>query len=170
MKAFPVEDHVKDLKDLDLEKDSPPIQRSLGLSWNLKDDAFTFCVDAEERPFTRRGVLATCQQRVWPSWAGSTCYHPGKVPSSWFDSRHKRLGCPSTYRQGSWMGGLERLFAGSNTVWNFQSVLKGFSVFGTRDRNSCFFGCFNKGNCGSSLLESDKRRWLMWSGVCLRQG
>ncbi len=59
MKAFPVEDHVKDLKDLDLEKDSPPIQRSLGLSWNLKDDAFTFCVDAEERPFTRRGVLAT---------------------------------------------------------------------------------------------------------------
>ncbi len=59
MNAFPVEDHVKDLKDLDLEKDTPPIQRSLGLSWNLKDDAFTFCVDAEEKPFTRRGVLAT---------------------------------------------------------------------------------------------------------------
>lgn len=39
MNAFPVEDHVKDLKDLDLEKDSPPIQRSLGLSWNL----FLFC-------------------------------------------------------------------------------------------------------------------------------
>lgn len=59
MNAFLVEDHVKDLKDLDLEKDTPPIQRSLGLSWNLKDDTFTFCVDAEEKPFTRRGVLAT---------------------------------------------------------------------------------------------------------------
>ncbi|RXN22446.1 hypothetical protein ROHU_006738 [Labeo rohita] len=59
MKAFPAEDHVKDLKDVDLEKDTPPIQRSLGLSWNLKDDTFTFRVDSEKKPFTRRGVLAT---------------------------------------------------------------------------------------------------------------
>lgn len=59
MNAFPVEDHVKYLKDLDLEKDTLPIQRSLGLSWNLKTDTFTFRVDAEEKPFTRRGVLAT---------------------------------------------------------------------------------------------------------------
>ncbi len=36
---------MKDLKDLDLEKDSPPIQRSLGLSSNLKDDAFIYCVE-----------------------------------------------------------------------------------------------------------------------------
>lgn len=59
MNAFPAEDNVKDLKDFDLEKDTPPIQRSLGLSWNLKTDTFTFRVDAEEKPFTRRGVLAT---------------------------------------------------------------------------------------------------------------
>ncbi|RXN13836.1 hypothetical protein ROHU_037202 [Labeo rohita] len=59
MKAFPAEDHVKDLKDVDLEKDTPPIQRSLGLSWNLKNDTFTFRVDSEKKPFTRRGVLAT---------------------------------------------------------------------------------------------------------------
>ncbi|XP_058881751.1 uncharacterized protein LOC131737334 [Acipenser ruthenus] len=59
MEAFPSDDHAKDLKDLDLDVDSPPVQRSLGLSWNLKRDAFTFCVTTSEKPFTRRGVLAT---------------------------------------------------------------------------------------------------------------
>ncbi|RXN37510.1 C-type lectin domain family 4 member G-like protein [Labeo rohita] len=66
MKAFPAEDHVKDLKDVDLEKDTPPIQRSLGLSWNLKDDTFTFRVDSEKKPFTRRGVLATVNSMFDP--------------------------------------------------------------------------------------------------------
>ena len=46
-------------KDLDLEKDSPPVQRSLGLNWNLQNDAFTFHVTSSHKPFTRRGVLAT---------------------------------------------------------------------------------------------------------------
>lgn len=36
MKAFLWKDHVKDLKHLDLEKDTPPVQQNLGLSWNLK--------------------------------------------------------------------------------------------------------------------------------------
>lgn len=59
MQAFPSIDYVKDLKDLDLEIDSSPVQRSLGLSWNLQKDAFTFCVASSDKPFTRRGVLAT---------------------------------------------------------------------------------------------------------------
>lgn len=59
MKAFPVKDHVKDLKDLDLEKDTPPVQRNLVLSWNLKANTFTFCVYMEKQAFTHRGVLAT---------------------------------------------------------------------------------------------------------------
>lgn len=59
MQAFPSADHAKDLKDLDLETDSPPIQRSLGLSWNLENDTFTFRVSSSDKPFTRRGVLAT---------------------------------------------------------------------------------------------------------------
>ncbi|XP_038153297.1 uncharacterized protein LOC119791326 [Cyprinodon tularosa] len=59
MEAFPVEDHASDLKDLDLGVDSLPIQRSLGLCWDLKTDTFLFKVEEEKKPFTRRGVLST---------------------------------------------------------------------------------------------------------------
>jgi len=59
MEAFPISDRAKGLKDLDLENDPAPIQRSLGLSWDLKRDVFTFRVADSEKPFTRRGVLAT---------------------------------------------------------------------------------------------------------------
>ena len=59
MEAFPTEDRAKALKDLDLDVDPAPIQRSLGLHWELKRDIFTFQVSDAEKPFTRRGVLAT---------------------------------------------------------------------------------------------------------------
>lgn len=59
MKAFPKEDLAKGLKDLDLGADFPPIQRSLGISWDIATDTFTFQVSATEKPYTRRGVLST---------------------------------------------------------------------------------------------------------------
>ncbi|KAK3506465.1 hypothetical protein QTP70_000933 [Hemibagrus guttatus] len=59
MEAFPIEDHAKGLKDLNLEVDPTPIQRSLGLSWDVKRDVFTFHVTDIKKPFTRRGILAT---------------------------------------------------------------------------------------------------------------
>ncbi|KAK3751397.1 hypothetical protein QZH41_012002, partial [Actinostola sp. cb2023] len=62
MEAFPSEDQASDLCDLDLHvsKDAVPVQRSLGVSWDLKTDDFTFKVstEVEEKPFTRRGVLS----------------------------------------------------------------------------------------------------------------
>ncbi|XP_033111446.1 uncharacterized protein LOC117112468 [Anneissia japonica] len=45
-------------EDLDLNVQAPPIQRSLGVYWDLKRDVFTFRIGEEERPFTKRGVLA----------------------------------------------------------------------------------------------------------------
>ncbi len=57
--AFLPEDHAKGLQNLDFGDDSDLIQRSLGLRWDLKHDLFTFRVAFTERPFTRRGVLAT---------------------------------------------------------------------------------------------------------------
>ncbi|XP_073713971.1 uncharacterized protein [Misgurnus anguillicaudatus] len=59
MEAFPADERVKDLKDLDLRLDDLPLQRSLGVLWNLETDSFTFKVSQEERPYTKRGVLAT---------------------------------------------------------------------------------------------------------------
>lgn len=57
--AFPTKDHANDLKDLDLGADTLPMQCSLGVSWNLRNNTFTFQVPDEKKPFTRRGVLLT---------------------------------------------------------------------------------------------------------------
>ena len=58
LKAFPQVDLAKDLASLDLSKDYLPTQRSLGLSWNLTSDCFTFAVPELDKPYTRRGVLS----------------------------------------------------------------------------------------------------------------
>ncbi|XP_067275269.1 uncharacterized protein [Pseudorasbora parva] len=59
MEAFTSSERAKDLKDLDFDKDPIPLQRSLGISWNLKADCFTFRVSQDHKPFTRRGILST---------------------------------------------------------------------------------------------------------------
>ncbi len=56
--AFAAEDRASDLRNLDLHKDVIPIQRSLGVFWDLQTDSFTFEVTEEVKPFTRRGVLS----------------------------------------------------------------------------------------------------------------
>ena len=58
MEAFPPEDHACGLHNLDFSKGPIPIQRSLGVFWDLESDAFTFQVSLEEKPFSRRGVLS----------------------------------------------------------------------------------------------------------------
>lgn len=59
MDAFPPGNHAGDLVDLDLTSDELPIQRSLGLNWDLRTDCFLLSVSDEIKPFTRRGVLST---------------------------------------------------------------------------------------------------------------
>ncbi|XP_062607667.1 uncharacterized protein LOC134269481 [Saccostrea cucullata] len=58
MSAFSKEDLSKEIKLLDLEKDSLPIHQSLGLSWDLSTDSFVFHVDFAKKPNTRRGYLS----------------------------------------------------------------------------------------------------------------
>ncbi|XP_068209384.1 uncharacterized protein [Palaemon carinicauda] len=59
MKAFPANDLASNLKDLDLEADSKPLQNSLGLSWDVNTDEFLFQLSSENKPITRRGILST---------------------------------------------------------------------------------------------------------------
>ena len=56
---FPSEQRAKSLKDLDLTSSELPVQRTLGLHWNLSEDAFYFDVSEEQKPYTKRGVLST---------------------------------------------------------------------------------------------------------------
>ena len=57
-RAFPVEDRAVDLCNLDLSHANALIQRSLGVSWDLKTDMFTFKVSIDNKSFTKRGVLS----------------------------------------------------------------------------------------------------------------
>ena len=58
IEAFPADDRAKDIRDLDLRNDTLPVQRSLGVHWDLEHDSFTFKVSLPDKPFTRRGILA----------------------------------------------------------------------------------------------------------------
>ena len=58
MAEFPSDDLTKDLKDLELSNDNLPLQRSLGLYWNLNTDTFTFRISCEDKPLTHQGVLS----------------------------------------------------------------------------------------------------------------
>ena len=77
MEAFPAKDHAKNIKDLDLRCDVLPLQRSLGVQWDIEKDHFTFYVSLPEKPFTRRGVLSVMNSVCDPlgfvfqsSWKG----------------------------------------------------------------------------------------------------
>ncbi|VDI30798.1 Hypothetical predicted protein [Mytilus galloprovincialis] len=59
MSAFHASDLAFKFKDLDLESDSKPLQRSLGLSWDVNTDNFLFQLSSENKPITRRGILST---------------------------------------------------------------------------------------------------------------
>ncbi|XP_062594609.1 uncharacterized protein LOC134256031 [Saccostrea cucullata] len=55
LKSFPTEDLSEDVLSMDF---SDPV-RSLGLLWDIKQDAFTYQLFDDVKPFTRRGILST---------------------------------------------------------------------------------------------------------------
>ena len=56
--SFPADDLAKDVAEIDFSTDTPYIQKSLGLSWDIVNDCFTYQVQVKERPFTKRGLLS----------------------------------------------------------------------------------------------------------------
>ena len=56
--AFKKDELAKDLRDLDFDHSNLPLQRSLDVCWDLHTDSFTFRVNVDEKPYTRRGVLS----------------------------------------------------------------------------------------------------------------
>lgn len=59
LNAFCPRDRAQGLKSLDFSKDASPVQRSLGLLWDVGNDTFVFRAPLQDRPYTRRGVLST---------------------------------------------------------------------------------------------------------------
>ena len=59
MDAFPMSERASDICNLDLDLDDVPLQRSLGILWNIQKDAFTFQINLDKKRFTKRCVLST---------------------------------------------------------------------------------------------------------------
>ncbi|XP_029619853.1 uncharacterized protein LOC115200878 [Salmo trutta] len=57
--SIPDEHKAKQIKELDLDREKLPVERALGIRWNIERDAFTFRVIVKNRPLTRRGILST---------------------------------------------------------------------------------------------------------------
>ena len=56
---MPVEQRGKNVKELDLCRDSLPVEKALGITWNIEKDVFTVSVKDKEKTLTKRGLLST---------------------------------------------------------------------------------------------------------------
>ncbi|KAL7826220.1 hypothetical protein SRHO_G00339580 [Serrasalmus rhombeus] len=59
LEVIPENERADMVKDLELDRKDPPIERVLGIQWNLEDDTFGFKVFVNRKPVTRRGILST---------------------------------------------------------------------------------------------------------------
>eukprot|EP00057_Strongylocentrotus_purpuratus_P018285 XP_011672759.1 PREDICTED: uncharacterized protein LOC105442394 [Strongylocentrotus purpuratus] len=58
VEAIPVEDRSKQVKDLDLSKEALPVERALGIKWDVQEDSLEYKTLIKEKPLTRRGLLS----------------------------------------------------------------------------------------------------------------
>ena len=58
MKALPDEDKALKARDLDLRRDALPVERALGMAWDVESDTFKFEVSMSSRQPTRRIILS----------------------------------------------------------------------------------------------------------------
>lgn len=79
MQALLPEDRIDSIQNLDLQRDPLPSQRSLGVMWNLQNDALTFSISLPEKPFTRRGVLSVINSIYDPLGLATPVTLPGRL-------------------------------------------------------------------------------------------
>ena len=58
LKSIPESEQAKDVKCLDLDRENLPIERALGVLWDVQSDTFKFRINMKEKPPTPRGLLS----------------------------------------------------------------------------------------------------------------
>ncbi|XP_072037120.1 uncharacterized protein [Amphiura filiformis] len=58
LESIPKEERAKEVKELNLECDTLPSERALGLQWQVEADTLGFKIAVKDRPVTRRGILS----------------------------------------------------------------------------------------------------------------
>lgn len=59
LSEIPEENRAKAVKTLDLGRDQLPMEKTLGVQWDVEQDVFTFSIMEKHKPMTRRGILST---------------------------------------------------------------------------------------------------------------
>lgn len=59
IKGISEPDRADGIKELNLDLDSLPLERALGVHWCVESDSFQFSIVLQDKPFTRRGILST---------------------------------------------------------------------------------------------------------------
>ena len=58
METIPESERASSVLDLDLDKGRLPVERTLGLRWDMQKDLFSFDAALKSKPNTRRGILS----------------------------------------------------------------------------------------------------------------
>lgn len=66
LSSFPPSDLAKYITEIDFGAETPYVQCSLGISWDVVNDIFTYKVPLERKPYTKRGLLSTINGLVDP--------------------------------------------------------------------------------------------------------
>ena len=99
LSAFPVEERAPQIKDLDLKSDSLPLDRALGIHWDVEHDIINFVFGKGEQPENRKGVLSSISTVYDPLGFASPLLLPGreinqelcKTKFSWTDTLPEEL-------------------------------------------------------------------------------
>ena len=68
--TIPQERHHQKIKDQDLSIGDLPVERALGVHWNIENDHLGFKVNLKDKPLTRRGLLSN-QLSIRSAWDSS---------------------------------------------------------------------------------------------------
>ena len=110
LSAFPVEERAPHVKDLDLKFDNLPLDRALGIHWDVEQDTINFVFGKGEQSENRKGVLSLIATVYDPLGFASPLLLPGreinqelcKMKFSWNDELPEDL----CVRWRNWREGL----------------------------------------------------------------
>ncbi|XP_019633202.1 PREDICTED: uncharacterized protein LOC109476638, partial [Branchiostoma belcheri] len=66
LKTVPVAEMSEEVRDLNLDLDTMPVERTLGMLWNVQTDTLGFRNVVKDKPATKRGILSTVSSMYDP--------------------------------------------------------------------------------------------------------
>ena len=113
LETIPMTDRAPSILDLDLNADELPIERTLGVQWNMETDMFTFKMLTKDKPYTRRGILSVTSSIYDPlGFVSPVVLPPKKLIQDLCKQGlgwDEKIGEEETARWEKWLSGLPKL-------------------------------------------------------------